>query len=403
MIINNLNTTNLSTYLGVIVLSLAVFFPALSLGESLPTIHVLDFCFPVFLFLIVQKKGLLSKSWYFILPFIFGMYVLFTILIQGHSTMRHDYFELYKWFKYGVTILFFTQVNFQFFKRVIPYLVGILFLVNTLHFFDVFKINELLEKYYNGGIHIQFFGKNSLGEPAVKRLVGTMGNPNINAILFGMTSIYFLPVTFHYRKVALFLMSLLFMFLCQSRTSLLILAAMLFVILFFYSRIWTKKQWFILLLGIVLSFILAWMLTTSFFKYTSYSNSLLDGSAINSGSARGRFETWKLLFSQILEYPIFGRGPYKIYFYANQLYSENEYILMLWRYGIVGFFFYITIYLIPFRDFFRGRRPEFIQVLLLVILMMVSALTNNPLTERNIELLFCIGLAWGYQRYFEKG
>jgi hypothetical protein len=76
---------------------------------------------------------------------------------------------------------------------------------------------------------------------------------------------------------------------------------------------------------------------------------------------------------------------------------------MLWRYGIVGFFFYITIYLIPFRDFFRGRRPEFIQVLLLVILMMVSALTNNPLTERNIELLFCIGLAWGYQRYFEKG
>ena len=76
---------------------------------------------------------------------------------------------------------------------------------------------------------------------------------------------------------------------------------------------------------------------------------------------------------------------------------------MLWRYGIVGFFFYIIIYLFPFRDFFRGRRPEFIQVLLLVILMMVSALTNNPLTERNIELLFCIGLAWGYQRYFEKG
>ena len=79
MIINNLNTTNLSTYLGVIVLSLAVFFPALSLGESLPTIHVLDFCFPVFLFLpFLAFLFLLSLSflWQFLLLPLFSLQLL---------------------------------------------------------------------------------------------------------------------------------------------------------------------------------------------------------------------------------------------------------------------------------------------------------------------------------------
>jgi len=32
-------------------------------------------------------------------------------------------------------------------------------------------------------------------------------------------------------------------------------------------------------------------------------------------------------------------------------------------------------------------------------MILVSALTNNPLTERNIELLFCIGIAWIFQKH----
>jgi O-antigen ligase len=284
-------------------------------------------------------------------------------------------------------------------KKTIPILFGTLIAINSIHFFDLFNVNELLKVYYNGGIHIEYFGKNSLGEPAVKRLVGTMGNPNINAIMFGAFSIYFFPVNFNRKALVYFLVSLLFLFLCQSRTSILFLVAMFLFLLVFYAKIWTKKQWMIVLSGILIAYLIAWMFATSFFQFTAYNNSLLDGSALFSGSARGRLETWNLLFTQILEYPIFGYGPNKEYFYANHIYAENEYILMFWRYGIIGLFFYMSLYLFPFWQLVKKANKSLIPVLLLLILMSVSALTNNPFTERNIELLFCVGLAWGYQLY----
>ncbi len=34
-------------------------------------------------------------------------------------------------------------------------------------------------------------------------------------------------------------------------------------------------------------------------------------------------------------------GYSKEYFYEHQLYSENEYILMVWRYGIIGLAFFL--------------------------------------------------------------
>lgn len=396
---NGQRTTNIASVLGFFVLFAALCFPVLNIGETLPTVHILDICLPLFLFFIIQSKTGRWKEYAIFIPFIFCFYVLFAIVIQGHATMRHDYFEVYKWFKYGVTLLFFSQVDFHFFKKTIPILFGTLIAINSIHFFDLFNFNELLKGYYNGGIHIEYFGKNSLGEPAVKRMVGTMGNPNINAIMFGAFSIYFFPVNFNRKVLVYFLVSLLFLFLCQSRTSILFLAAMFLFILVFNAKIWTKKQWLIVLLGTLIAYLIAWMLATSFFQYTAYNNSLLDGSALFSGSARGRFETWNLLFTQIVEYPIFGHGPYKEYFYANHIYAENEYILMFWRYGIIGLFFYMSLYLIPFWQFVKKANKSLIPVLLLLILMSVSALTNNPFTERNIELLFCIGLAWGYQLF----
>jgi O-antigen ligase len=144
------------------------------------------------------------------------------------------------------------------------------------------------------------------------------------------------------------------------------------------------------------------MFATSFFQFTSYNNSLLDGTAFHSGSARGRLETWNLLGKMILEEPIFGHGPYKEYFYQNHIYSENEYILMSWRYGLLGLFLYLTIFLIPFKKLYASMNELSVKGSLMLIMMLVSALTNNPLTERNIELLFCIGIAWIFQNHQPK-
>lgn len=395
-------TIEYASYLASFLILAALCFPAIQISSTLPTVHALDVFFPLLCYFVFKLKPSGFRPYFVLLPILFSCFVLFTIVVQHHASSTSDYFEVYKWIKYAVALLFFCHVDFTIVKKFILWIFALLVFINTIHFFSLFHINELIQSYYNGGIHIQFFGKNSEGAPAVKRLVGTMGNPNINALLFGVFSIYFFPIVFKWKKVILFFVSLLFMFLCQSRTSLLVLAAMILLVMFFFTRIWTKKQWLLILIGIALTFFLSWMFATSFFQYTSYNNSLLDGSALYSGSARGRFETWNLLGHQIMEQPLFGHGPYKNYFYVNAIHSENEYILMLWRYGIIGFLFYLSIYLLPFRKFIKDREPKFLPILLFLTLMMVSALTNNPLTERNIELLFCIGLAWSFQCYVNQ-
>jgi hypothetical protein len=71
---------------------------------------------------------------------------------------------------------------------------------------------------------------------------------------------------------------------------------------------------------------------------------------------------------------------------------------MTWRYGLLGLLVYLLLYWIPFSQFSRTKNPRFIPFILVILLMSISALTNNPFTERNIEVLFCLALAWAYQR-----
>jgi len=388
-----------ATYLGVFMVFASLYLPAIMLRSSLPSIHILDLFFPVMLGFIWINRSQINTGFSSWIPFVFSGFVLISIVIQGHHTSTSDYFEVYKWIKFGTALWFFSLLDYSLFKRFIPWIFGVLIVINTIHFFEFNLMNSVLEHYYNGGLQIRYFGKDSLGAPAVKRLVGTMGNPNINALLFGFFSLYYFPIQMNRKNLGLFLLSLLFVFLCQSRTALLFIFCIFAFLVVFKPRIWTIKQWGIIVLSSVCTFFLAWMFATSFFQFTSYNNSLLDGTVFYSGSARGRLETWNLLGKMILEEPIFGHGPYKEYFYQNHIYSENEYILMSWRYGLLGLFLYLTIFLIPFKKSYASMNETSLKGTLMLIMILVSALTNNPLTERNIELLFCIGIAWIFQKH----
>lgn len=390
------------TYLGVFIVFASLCLPAITLRSTLPSIHILDICLPLMFGYVWMNKSQLGTGYGAWIPFVFSGFVLFSIVIQGHHTSTSDYFEVYKWIKFGFAIWFFSLLDYSLFKRFIPWIFGVLAVINTIHFLEFTPLNKVLEHYYNGGLQIQYFGKDSLGAPAVKRLVGTMGNPNINALLFGFFSLYYFPTNVNRKKLVLFFVSLLFIFLCQSRTALLFIFCIFAFLAIFKTRIWTKKQWLLVVFGTICTFFIAWMLATSFFQFTSYNNSLLDGTAFHSGSARGRLETWSMLGKMIIEEPLFGHGPYKEFFYQNKIYSENEYILMTWRYGILGLLIYVSIFLIPFKKLVSCENEIPLKGSLMLIMMLVSAITNNPLTERNIELLFCIGIAWIFQRHQTK-
>jgi O-antigen ligase len=128
----------------------------------------------------------------------------------------------------------------------------------------------------------------------------------------------------------------------------------------------------------------------------NYSTTLLNGTALKSNSWTFRIKLWKEYLNQFLDHPIIGHAPQKNYFYENQLYFENEYILYLWRYGIVGFISFIGFYLIPIRKIIKTIRSSETakNTLLLILVFALCGLTNVPLSNTVLSLLFfsCLGV-----------
>ena len=77
-----------------------------------------------------------------------------------------------------------------------------------------------------------------------------------------------------------------------------------------------------------------------------YIMSLFNDEAFQGNSWQKRLDIWQDLLKESSHKPILGHGPQKNHFYDSQLYSENEYVLMLWRFGLVGLVVYLMIYLL---------------------------------------------------------
>jgi len=381
-----------------------LFLPDITISSKLPAFQFVDLILPFLLIGIILKiKRLIWHNYYFFL-FIFSAYVLFTMGINGRLGMLRDYFEIYKILKFLIVIIFFTLIDIRLFLKqwVKPLFIGIC-LINLTHFFDLFQINRWIENSFEVGLNIEYFGKNSLGLPAGKRMLGLMNNPNNNAILFSFFSILFFPFQFNKAKLIWFIVALVMTFLCQSRTS--IFAVLVFMACVFIFKLvkWNLKQWLVFGSIILVCYLFAWMLCSQFFQYPIYGNSMFNGAALNSHSALGRLEVWKYLWKMIIEKPFFGFGPNKDYFYTHHLYSENEYILFAWRYGFIGLFLYLLFYFIPFKKLvIQNKTPYSKYLILIILLLLVTALTNNPLCERNIFILFAISLGSIYNLTFEK-
>ena len=233
---HGLTKFNLSI-LGFFLVFAAVLLPDIKLANSMPRRQTIDFLLPLIAVIVWIKRKELPPIYFSLIPLVFSLYILISIFITKNHEDLNPYFEIYKMLKIALLIGFFSLINFKEIKNFIHLLFGILVLVNLLHFFNLFNVNYYLEHYYHGGIHIKYFGLDSLGNPAVKRLAGTMGNPNINGLLFGAFAIFYFPFNFKQNELIMFFVALLMAFLCQSRTLLvIILVLLLFTLLFHHGN-----------------------------------------------------------------------------------------------------------------------------------------------------------------------
>lgn len=337
----------------------------------------------VFLLILPQVK--LLKYWYFSALLIWAVYSIITMAINNRLAAFNDYTEIYKLFKYSCYLLLFYQffkLKIDFFKPVAFVFLGLV-LFNLFHFYNILNFNELIMPSYSTNMaQLEFFGKNSLGGPATKRMLGTMGNPNINAILFSVFAIYFMSffkkMQWHWGKLFFFL-ALAMILMTQSRT------CMLAFIIYFFAFILLKKvKWLTflkLIFFIVLTVFVVKLADQHSLKYVSEAKLNI----AENGSLRGRLEVANLLGKMIIEKPIFGHGINKNYFYEHKLYAENEYILITWRYGFIGLILYLIMLFGPIiyyrKKWMEDRSSLSLMYIQIVILYSINALTNAPVSD----------------------
>lgn len=367
-----------------------VLLPYIPVAETLPKIHFPDFFLPVIAVLLLPKINSLIGDNRLLILILFFLFLseCFSILINGRITMYRDYFELLKVVKFGLIIFFFAEfgklVNWE---PVFKILLAVLLVFNLFHYIDLFNFNDIIMPCYGSDIQVQSFGVNSLGEPAAKRILGTLGNPNNNAILFLFFVIYFIK-DLNKKLPVWFYLSVLAFLACQSRTGFIA-----FVPVFFWGTSIYKipvKRVVQHTIIIIIEYFLLLLIGEV------YIASLADKAILQSNSVNDRLKTWKFLGEMILQRPIFGYGPDKIFFEERNLFSENEYVLFAWRYGFVGLFAYISLYVRNFIISVAEKGAEYsILLLLYTLVMVITALTNNPLSEQVILVIyaFVIGMS----------
>lgn len=350
---------------------------------------------------------LLVKRFFLVdrLVLVFGVIsiiILLSIVVNSNRTDYREYLEIQKVVKFVVFYLFSIFVfKDSLNKKNLIYLLTISFLVlfifNFFHLFNFFYFNEFVTILYDtDGRDVLNFGKNSIGGPGPKRIVGTMGNPNINAILFLFFVSFYLFLLIERKKVEsswnylskniirlFFLLSILLVILCQSRTG--IVALFLIYILGIFYR---KAKWFEIILEIILIsgfFGLSAFLDTIALQYLFNTKPQLQ----ENNSLAVRLKIWGKLINMWTEKPFFGYGPNKAYVYREKLHPENEYVFYLWRYGIQGLLAYLAILCVPILYFYK-RIKDFTFLIFVVLIVSLVALMNIPLSNPKISVLFAL-------------
>jgi len=338
--------------------------------------------------------------------------ILVSILVNSNYKDYREYLEIHKLIKIAILYMFTCWVTGQgiakatFVKMVLITFLGMV-VFNILHLFNVYYFNEFITILYDtDGRDVMNFGKNSIGGPGPKRIVGTMGNPNINAILFLFYFAFFSFLQVEDQKEhsdwkvlskrsiqLLFLLSMLFVILCQSRTGL----AALFVIYIFgvYLR---RPNWKEVLLEIscVLGFFgISSYLDTVSLNYLSNTKPQLQ----ENNSLAVRIKIWGELIGLWLQQPFFGYGPNKAFVYRTQLHPENEFVFYLWRYGIQGLLGFMALLIFPFLFLFK-KIKDFSFVYFVLIIVAIVALMNNPLANPKISVLFAMILGFSVAVFF---
>lgn len=380
-------------------LASALLFPPILIRDGWPKAELSDLLLPftaLAMLLVVSKDTVSGRLAVLRNPIgglaLFVLVIVLSIAVNGRLTVARDWLEVVKFAKFGVLLMGFSLAfTVGKLRQVFLFLAPLVVVFNGLHFFDVLGFNHWVEPFYAPKVHLDVFGYDSEGNPGTRRIMGSMGNPNVNALMFIYLLIAIAPGE-HLSKrntgltLALVLLLVLSVMLSQSRTSVVALA----MVILLYGFVFSQRK--LLLLGIAAFSVFAFFLME--WIGNTYLVTIVDPNRLER-SGNLRFKQWQHIIDAMPGKWILGNAPSKEYFEANGIYSESEYFLILFRYGFAGLLAMAAFGLSLLQNAVtRAGQSRFI-LLAGSGVYLLSAATNNPLHSMKLAVVIAAVLALG--------
>jgi len=331
--------------------------------ESVIRIHQ-----PQLIALFIFLSGVLSLAW--------GGFFM------GVNVVVRDFFELYRFPYFIIVIIALSQISWtyyrlseNFFKVILSSFVFI-FIVSFLQMFDGLPKN-VIEFIYNPKYGSDI--SRAYGDVSQFRMrnSGTFGNPNFYGVILAYCAPFLLVargfVSGLYKSISLvvFLLACLFVLLSGSRTGVICLFISLtvyFILNYIDSTIGGRKKEITtvskkllkrILLCILIVFIVAsfYQIYTVLSRYAVLIEMILSGNILEDSSIGAKYQLSAELIKKVfVESPLLGFGPSK---FTNNYLGDNQYTVLLFRYGLLGTLLWLGFWLAICFDALRIKKYLF--------------------------------------------
>ncbi len=386
--------------------------PPIEISSSVPVIRPEQFLFLLVFPLIIyfRNDGVKAPVRPLVIAFsLFIAYQLFTVFfgafVKGITIGYKDFAEILRVTQYILSAFLIANLTISdrdYLK--IMYVIAGLFTVSAViglcQYYSILGLDTLTAPYYSEG---RLWSVNI-------RMFGTFINPNTYGtflsigLVFGVGLMVFSKTLF--RKVLFFAFFLLLfwaLILTESRTALITLFLGLITFFLAYSY-FIQKNLFRALLPLVaftVLFLILFLLLRS--DLVTRFSALLN--VMEDESWQIRLFAWYVNFQVFLDSWLFGYGPSLHQFTPT---VDNEYLLILRRYGILGFLIYMNLYWVAFRrsvaHSFQKNAPSLFRLIFLaaLIIFLTGNLTNQIFHEMQFMAFWSVMLGLLFNRYSSK-
>lgn len=382
----------------------SIFFPTIPIGLSIRIDDVLAlFLIP---FLILTKPNFKITRLIFSYSLILLSFSISTFYGYLQLAVPFSFRDMNELFRMIKPFLIIVAVGYCNLKTLSSYLnsffkIGawLLILLAFLEFFNLLNFKSLFYNLYGFD-----FVNNS------KRSLLTAGNPNVAAAIVLYFLIYLIQKillekdrTFSIIKILLLLVVLL---MTSSRTALVVFIAILFASMYLHF----KNNKFLSFVLVVFCSLLIFPLLKYFDYLTIGFSSFSEGT---NNSMLTRYIQWRDAIALFIKSPLFGWGPAKD---IHTSVVDNEYILLLRRYGVVGLLLVLN-FLFSFMFSFMKQRRQIILLdsrmkciyyttLLSLLMIAIIMITNNFFSGYQLMPLFVVMIVISSesvrQRFYQK-